>query len=303
LVDTSLSKLTDADLLLLLTIRRLEEELLSLFSQGRLNGTTHTCLGQEYIPVALQHLMTADDFLFTAHRGHGHYVAQFGDVTGLLAEIMGREGGVCNGVGGSQHLYRDRRYLSTGIQGESLPVAAGVAHHFKRKNSTAIVVAVIGDGTWGEGAVYEALNMTAVWCLPLIVLVENNGISQTTPTRLQMAGDIKRRAAAFDIDYVVESSKDVNAIRARLAPHFEKTRECRTPLIVEIITDRLGPHSKGDDSRDPRELERIRAQDWYALYQQAYSDQCDRLNVEAKSRIAAALETVEAANPAIWGTA
>src|SRR5262245_52932230 len=123
------SRLCDEDLDLAVLIRRFEEGLLRLFSSGALSGTTHTCLGQEYVPVALAPLL-ADDFVFSNHRGHGHYLAHCGDPEGLLAELMGREGAVCHGVGGSQHLRRER-FLSTGVQGESLPAAVGVALHYK----------------------------------------------------------------------------------------------------------------------------------------------------------------------------
>ena len=131
-----LSRLGDDDLELLLLIRHFELKLLELYGRGDLNGTTHTCLGQEYVPVALRPLLGDGDHVFSNHRGHGHYLARFRDPHGLLAEIMGREGAVCGGVGGSQHLHRDR-YLSTGVQGESLPVAAGVALHLKRRRAAA----------------------------------------------------------------------------------------------------------------------------------------------------------------------
>ncbi|MEU9835849.1 thiamine pyrophosphate-dependent enzyme, partial [Streptosporangium sp. NPDC048047] len=146
----------DEDLRLLLLIRHFELALLRLFEAGELSGTTHTCLGQEYIPVALSRLLREDDFVLSNHRGHGHFLARYAEPYGLLAEIMGREGALCAGVGGSQHVYH-RRFLSTGVQGESLPVAAGVA--LALRGSGALACAYIGDGTWGEGAVYEALNM------------------------------------------------------------------------------------------------------------------------------------------------
>src|SRR5690242_11518001 len=96
--------LSDNDLELLLLIRHFEQAVLDLFSKGMLNGTTHTCIGQEYIPVAIKPLLHDGDFEFSNHRGHGHYLARFDDPEGLLAEIMGREGAVCHGVGGSQHI-------------------------------------------------------------------------------------------------------------------------------------------------------------------------------------------------------
>ncbi len=127
----TLSQLADADLELLLLIRQFELAVLELFSRGQLHGTTHTGLGQEYIPVALRPLLEPQDFVFSNHRGHAHYLSRFADPAGLLAELMGRDGAVGHGVGGSQHIHRDR-YLSTGIQGQSLPVAAGAALHLKR---------------------------------------------------------------------------------------------------------------------------------------------------------------------------
>ena len=121
---------SDADLDLMLLIRCFESRLLELYAQGRIAGTTHPCLGQEYIPVALR-TEIADDWLLSNHRGHGHYLARFQDCHGLLAEITGRAGAVCRGIGGSQHIHRDR-YLSTGVQGENVPVAVGIALRLKR---------------------------------------------------------------------------------------------------------------------------------------------------------------------------
>ena len=174
-IPTASSQMTAAaceqqDLQRLLLIRHFENLLLNLFDAGKLNGTTHTCLGQEYIPVALAPLLQAADYVFSNHRGHGHYLSHFDDPAGLLAEIMGKQGAVCHGVGGSQHIKRGR-YLSTGVQGESLPVANGVAIAVKREGLGGVALTYIGDGTWGQGAVYEALNLAKLWSLPVVVLV------------------------------------------------------------------------------------------------------------------------------------
>src|SRR4051812_1742904 len=211
------SRLADDDLALLLLIRHFEHAVLDLFGQGKLHGTTHTCLGQEYIPVALAPLLDDRDYVFSNHRGHGHYLARFKDAHGLLAEVMGREGSVCHGVGGSQHIYRDR-YLSTGVQGQSVPVAAGAALHLKRDEPGRAAVVHVGDGTWGEGSVYEALNMVSLWSRPLVGVVENNGIAQSPPAASHTAGTIAARAAAFGIDYWGTDSRDVNQLRSGLAP-------------------------------------------------------------------------------------
>lgn len=275
-------KITDADLALLLLIRRFEEKLLDLFARGELNGTTHTCLGQEYIPVALRPLLHEADHVFSNHRGHGHYLARYADPAGLLAEIMGREGAVCGGVGGSQHILRDR-YLSTGVQGESLPVAAGVALCLKRREPGRLACVHIGDGTWGEGAVYEALNLAALWRLPLLVVVEHNGIAQSTPTELQLAGTIAGRAQAFGIRHHRTTSLDVTELREEIGPLVELART--EPVVLEFATHRIGPHSKGDDTRppDPARL------DWLAVYDGQTDhvdprDEIDRIAEEVAAR-------------------
>src|SRR5262249_22251875 len=195
----------------------------------------------------MRELLTDRDHVFSNHRGHGHYLATFGDPHGLLAELMGREGAVCNGVGGSQHIFRDR-YLSTGVQGESLPVAAGIALHLKRHEPGALALTYIGDGTWGEGAVYEALNLAALGRLALLVIVEHNGIAQSTATSAQMAGTIRARAAAFGITHLRVESTGLTAIRAAAGPLVERVRG-GAPVVLEFVTHRLGPHSKGDDTR------------------------------------------------------
>jgi pyruvate dehydrogenase E1 component alpha subunit len=288
-----------ADLELLVFIRRFEEAVLELFAAGELSGTTHTCLGQEYVPVALAPL-TRGGFIFSNHRGHGHYLAHCGDPEGLLAEIMGREGAPCRGVGGSQHLLRDR-FLSTGVQGESMPVAVGVALHFKRAGQQSAAVAYIGDGTWGEGAVYEALNMAALWQVPLLVVVENNGIAQTTPASAQLAGTLAGRAAAFGIGYRRITTNDLEQIRAELAPCIDRVRTGPAPLIVEFETIRLGPHSKGDDTRPPEQIALLRERDWLAQYTKLMPGRVAAADAAQRERVGRLVAAVRERPPATWG--
>lgn len=287
-----LTEPAEEDLALLLGIRAFELTLLDLFGKGMLNGTTHTCLGQEYVPVALEPLLDPRDHVFSNHRGHGHYLARHRDPEGLLAEIMGRRGAVCGGVGGSQHIRRER-YLSTGVQGESLPVACGVALHLRRAEPGALACVYIGDGTFGEGAVYEALNLASLWALPLLVVVENNGIAQSTPTTRGLAGSIAGRAAAFGVEYRYTDSVDVNVIREQLAPAVRAVR-AGAPLLVEFATRRLGPHSKGDDTRPAEQLERLRAGDWYRRYARDFPERFQRLDRQARERMDAVAEDVAA---------
>jgi TPP-dependent pyruvate/acetoin dehydrogenase alpha subunit len=294
---SGLTRLADEDLRLALFIRHFERKLLDLFGEGRINGTTHTCIGQEYIPVALRPLLRPSDFVFSNHRGHGHYLARYEDARGLLAEIMGRDGAVCDGVGGSQHILRDR-YLSTGVQGQSLPVATGVALSLKRSSPGSLACAYVGDGTWGEGSTYEALNMARLWRLPLVVFVENNGIAQSTPTETQMAGTIGGRCRAFDVRHHRVTSADINLIREEAAPLIRRVRDSPTPLVIEFETQRVGPHSKGDDTRPPETLARVRGRDWCARYAREFPGQFARWDAEARERVDAVAAEVAALPPA-----
>lgn len=287
-----LASVSDEDLDLLLLIRNFEQSLLELFAQGKLNGTTHSCLGQEYIPVAMRTLLREDDYIFSNHRGHGHYLARFFDPVGLLAEIMGREGAVCNGVGGSQHIYRGG-YLSTGVQGESMPVGVGAAIHLNRARRGSLAAVFIGDGTFGEGAVYEALNIAQLWQLPFLVIVENNHIAQSTPSELNTAGTIAGRVAAFGIEYHNVISADINEIRIELASLIRLVREQPMPAVVEFETVRVGPHSKGDDTRDKETRETLRARDWYGLYATALGERFRRADASQRARVADVIREVE----------
>jgi len=157
----------------MILIRKFEELLLDLFSKGKLFGTTHTYVGQEAIAVSVMGHLNKSDIVFSSHRCHGHFLAKEDDPEGLLAEIMGRENGVCGGRGGSQHLHKNNFY-SNGIQGGIVANSVGMAFAEKYKKTSNIVVVFMGDGTWGEGISYEALNMASLWSVPLLVVVENN---------------------------------------------------------------------------------------------------------------------------------
>ena len=173
-------------------IRRFEETLLGLFEEGLLNGTTHACIGQEADSVGLMEHLRDGDHLFSNHRCHGHFLAWTGDAFGLLAEIMGKPAGLCAGIGGSQHICAPG-FKSNGVQGGIVPAAAGIALAEQLRGSDGLSVVFLGDGTLGEGIVYETLNLTALWQLPLLLVVEDNGWSQSTPSSLNLAGDIAAR--------------------------------------------------------------------------------------------------------------
>jgi len=246
-------------------IRRFEETLLALFEEGLLNGTTHACIGQEADSVAIVEHLRAGDHLFSNHRCHGHFLAWTGDAFGLLAEIMGKSEGVCGGIGGSQHLCAPG-FKSNGVQGGIVPAAAGIAMAIQLRRGDALSVAFVGDGTLGEGLVYETLNLVSLWQLPLLVVVEDNRWSQSTPIAANLAGGIARRFTAFDLPVVELASTDVLEIdrAARDAVH-----DCRArggPGVLIIHTYRLCHHSKNDDSRPAAEVAERWALDPLAIH-------------------------------------
>lgn len=242
-------------------IRRFEETLLEMFSQGLLVGTTHTCIGQEADAVGvIDHLDPARDIVVSNHRCHGHFLAFTGDRLGLLAEVMGRTSGVSGGRGGSQHLCAPNFYTN-GIQGSIVPLTTGMALAQQREGAGGIACVFIGDGTLGQGVVYECLNMAALWSLPLLIVVEDNLYAQTTPRALAVAGSVPARAEAFGVDAELVTTTDVREVHAAAGRAVGHIRSTGSPFLLAIETYRLAAHSKGDDTRDPAEIESRRAHD------------------------------------------
>ncbi len=241
-------------------IRGVEQALLDLFGKGQLSGTTHTCLGQECCQMGVVRTLTdPDDAVLSNHRNHGHFLTYSGEIRGLIAEIMGREGGICGGMGGSQHLAY-RHFHSNGVQAGMTAIGVGQALARKLRGGSGIVVAIVGDGTTGEGLLYESMNLASIWNVPLLFVLENNGIAQTTPTAHTVGGSIEARGAAFGLrtwrldDASPSFFADTEAI-------VSEARQSAAPGLLVIDTYRLGPHSKGDDLRTEDEMARIRDRD------------------------------------------
>ncbi|RZL11296.1 MAG: pyruvate dehydrogenase [Rubrivivax sp.] len=241
-------------------IRAFEERLLLLYGQGKIRGTVHTCIGQEMIGVAAVAQHRTGDWYCSNHRGHGHYLALTGDYVGLFREIMGLQGGVSGGHGGSQHLYADG-FISNGIQGGMMPIALGQALAHKLRGTDNLACLFMGDGTLGEGNVYEGLNIASKWNLPLLVVLENNGIAQSTPSSQTIAGEIADRPRAFGVHYLACDTWDIDGLMSTFAQAREIIRRERRPVFVEVRTGRLKSHSKGDDTRAAAEVDALWARD------------------------------------------
>lgn len=241
-------------------IRLSEQLILDLFGRGLLSGTTHTCLGQELCQMAVvRALSEPDDVVLSNHRNHGHFLTYSGHFVGLVAEIMGREAGVCRGYGGSQHMAY-RHFHSNGVQAGMTGIGTGLALQRRREGSRGVVAIMIGDGTLGEGLLYESMNLASIWRAPVLFVVENNGIAQTTYTRDTLGGTIEARGAAFGLrtwrldDAHPEFAAQVDAVVASL-------RDGQGPGMLVVDTGRLGPHSKGDDLRPATERDALQTRD------------------------------------------
>lgn len=241
-------------------IRRTEEVLLRLFAEGQLHGTVHTCLGQEFTGACLAPLLGRKDSVFSTHRGHGHYLSVTGDLDGFLLELLGREGGCVGGVGGSQHLHKGN-YFSNGIQGGILPLAAGAALAHQLDKNKAVSVAITGDGTLGEGALYESLNIASAWKLPFLLVLEDNQYAQSTKTSDVLTGPAKARLAACGLKVFEGDTWSWKKLGGIFAAALKGVRSGKGPAAVIVRTYRLAPHSTRDDFRTEKELAAARKKD------------------------------------------
>lgn len=243
-------------------IRAFENSLIELFNDGKLNGTIHTCVGQELTGAVIGSLINEDDFILSNHRGHGHYIGRFDQYEALLAEIMGKEIGCSGGFGGSQHLV-GKNFLSNGVQGGMTPIGLGISFANKLNNNDSLVIVFIGDGTLGQGILYESMNFAAVLETSLLFIIENNGIAQSTPQKMTFRGDMRNRASGFGFDYFHTSTYN-NSIDDFINTSSIALGNARQgkPSVLEIETFRLNAHSKGDDNRFISDLERARNSDF-----------------------------------------
>jgi 2-oxoisovalerate dehydrogenase E1 component len=281
-------------------IREVEQRLLHLFAEGRLFGTVHTCVGQEITGVAVANSLQPGDIVFSNHRCHGHFLARTGNVEGLIAEVMGRSTGVCGGRGGSQHLCDTANgFFSNGVQGGIAPVGAGLAMSLQLRGLNKIAAIFLGDGTLGEGTVYETFNLASKWELPILFILENNSYAQSTSQKQTLAGSILGRAAAFDIPTCVTSTWEPEHLLEMAADCVARVRGERRPVFLQIDTYRLMPHSKGDDDRDPEEIASYWQRDPLKIYLQENPEAEACLSERINSRVDVAVAIAESAPYAI----
>lgn len=231
----------------MLLIRGMEQKIEQLFSEGKLRGTTHCCIGQEGVPVALSYLLDIDkDYLCSGHRAHGLSMMMTRKPETLLGEIMGKPFGMAKGLGGSQHVYY-KNYFTNGITGGMSPVAVGIAFALKNEDTDAISTVVFGDGAMNEGYVMESLNLAVEMRLPVLFILENNGYAMSTPVEtVNPFADFRMRVEGFGLPYTKTEATDFAALYGTLREGVGKVRSDRSPQFIEVMTHRFCGHSKSD---------------------------------------------------------
>ena len=248
-------------LLSALKIRKFEESLDKQFKDGIIYGTFHRCIGQELTAVICTYFLNKkDDFVVSNHRNHGHYLGFSNDYKGLADELMGKTSGVTSGLGGSQLIFGNN-FISNGILGSTVPIAVGLSFGNKLKNDKSLVVCFIGDGALGEGQVYEAFNLASLLELKILFIVENNNWAQSTHISEQMSGTIEGRFNAFNIKSFTIENSSLEEMANTFLNGLEYVSENNKPVGIIFKIERLGAHSKGDDTRDAEYLIKIKKKD------------------------------------------
>ena len=246
----------------MLLIRQFEERVKYLFLEGIMPGTIHQYQGQEAIAVGVCSALEPDDVITSTHRPHGHALAKGLTVESLMHELFGKSTGCCGGKGGSMHVGDLEKGMvpAVAIVGGGLPIATGIALAFKMKKESRVAVAFMGDGAVNEGAFHEAVNMGAIWSLPVIYVIENNLYSASTPifemVRLKKLAD---RAAGYGLPGVTVDGNDILQVFETARQAVERARAGKGPTLVECLTYRITGHSRRDPCNYQPEEERKEA--------------------------------------------
>jgi len=244
----------------MLEIRISEEQIQELFLQNLVRGTTHLCIGQEACSVGIAHALKKGDTVTCTYRGHGHALALGMSIQKLMAEMMGKASGACKGKGGSMHLTDASIGLlgENAIVGAGLPIAVGAGLSAQVMGEDRISVAIFGEGASNIGAFHEALNMAAVWKLPVLFICENNLYGEYSPmARTTSVSDIAVRSAAYNMPGMVVDGQSVETVYHAIKTARERARRGEGPSLIELKTYRYKGHSRTDPAtyRPEGELE------------------------------------------------
>ena len=236
-------------------IRIFEETAITLFERGEIKGTAHSYMGEEAIAASVCGVLNNQDFIASYHRGHGHCIAKGASLDLMMAELMGKQSGYCQGLGGSMHIADMNLNIvgANGIVGAAMPLSTGAALASKLRNSDQVAVAFFGDGASNQGIFHESMNLAAVWNLPLIFVCENNQYALSTPYKNTTAvSQIATRASSYEIPGITIDGNDAVEVYLVFRDAAERARMGQGPTLIEAMTYRWGQHSMRANLRDPR---------------------------------------------------
>ena len=242
----------------MLLIRRFEERATSLYERGDIPGFLHSSVGQEATAVGACWPLSTQDVITSTHRGHGHCLAKGVSPQPMMAELMARRSGTNRGFGGSMHIadLDHGVYGANGIVAAGVPIAVGIATAVTLRGQRRVVVAFLGDGAVAQGAFHEAVNLAALWHLPLVILCENNGFAEFASSTSQHPVEIEHRARGYGIPYTAVDGNDVLEVAAIMADVVDRVRDGGGPHLIEARTYRMSGHYVGDPERYRDEQER-----------------------------------------------
>jgi TPP-dependent pyruvate/acetoin dehydrogenase alpha subunit len=290
----------------MLTIRLFEQRVSREFRTGEIPGFVHMYVGEEAVAAGVCANLDDSDYITSTHRGHGHCIAKGCDLRGMMAEIYGREDGLCKGRGGSMHIADFSRGMlgANAIVGGGIALATGAGLASSVRGSGQVAVAFFGDGAANQGVLHESLNLASIWKLPVLYVCENNGFAESTPAAYATSvPDVATRAAAYGIPGVIVDGSDVVEVFAAAREAVRRARAGEGPTLLEIKTYRFMGHFEGDPDRyrDNGEREEVRRRDAVAALReqllaagQATEEGLDALRAEIEAAVSQAVEFARA---------
>ena len=286
-------------------IREFEESCPKLYSQGKMGGFLHLYSGQEAVGVGVAHAMHRDDYMVAAYREHGLIIARGAEPKRVMAELFGKAAGVSHGKGGSMHMFDpDLRFMGGfGIVGGHLPLAVGVGYSSLYREADEVTVCLFGDGATNQGVFHEAMNMAALYRVPVVFVCENNGYGiGTSVTRASAVEQLYKKSCAYQTPGVKVDGMDVLAVYEAVRQAVQRAREGEGPTYIEALTYRFRGHSISDPGtyRSEQEKKIWRERDpipnfarWLKEEHQVKQEQIDAVDEEERKRIEAAIEFAE----------
>lgn len=253
MIADTLSPVSTAEQLALyremLLIRRFEERCNALFLQSKIPSTLHLYIGQEAVAVGVCSVLRRDDYVLGTHRPHGHALAKGVSPDVIMAELYAKVTGCCKAKGGSMHVggMEEGMFPAIAIVGAGAPIAVGAALSARMRRTDQVAISFFGEGGANEGAVHEAMNMAAIWRLPVLFVCENNLYGASTPVSQVVAIEhVADRAAAYGMPGVIVDGNDVLAVQQVAREAVERARRGEGPTLIECKTYRLCGHSRSD---------------------------------------------------------